>query len=45
VRIRGAMRSISNIFWLGTKELRSFLHDYVLIALVILGAEQFAGAA
>jgi len=35
VRIRGAMRSISNIFWLGTKELRSFLHDYVLIALVI----------
>jgi len=29
------MRSISNIFWLGTKELRSFLHDYVLIALVI----------
>ncbi len=35
MRIRGAMRSISNIFWLGTKELRSFLHDYVLIALVI----------
>jgi len=29
------MRSLSNIFWLGTKELRSFLHDYVLIALVI----------
>jgi ABC-2 type transport system permease protein len=29
------MRSISNIFWLGTKELRSFLHDYVLIGLVI----------
>lgn len=31
----GTMRSISNIFWLGTKELRSFLHDYVLIGLVI----------
>ena len=29
------MRSISNIFWLGTKELRSFLHDFVLIGLVI----------
>ena len=29
------MRSMSNIFWLGTKELRSFLHDYVLIGLVI----------
>ena len=29
------MRSLSNIFWLGTKELRSFLHDYVLIGLVI----------
>ena len=29
------MRSIGNIFWLGTKELRSFLHDYVLIGLVI----------
>jgi ABC-2 type transport system permease protein len=29
------MRRISNIFWLGTKELRSFLHDYVLIGLVI----------
>jgi ABC-2 type transport system permease protein len=26
---------LSNIFWLGTKELRSFLHDYVLIGLVI----------
>ncbi len=33
--VTGAMRSISNIFWLGTKELRSFLHDYVLIGLVI----------
>jgi ABC-2 type transport system permease protein len=29
------MRSFENIFWLGTKELRSFLHDYVLIGLVI----------
>jgi ABC-2 type transport system permease protein len=29
------MRSISNVFWLGTKELRSFLRDYVLIGLVI----------
>jgi len=29
------MRRVSNIFWLGTKELRSFLHDYVLMALVI----------
>jgi len=29
------VRSISNIFWLGTKELRSFLHDFVLIGLVI----------
>ena len=28
------MRTIANIFWLGTKELRSFLHDYVLLALV-----------
>ena len=28
------MGSIANIFWLGTKELRSFLHDYVLLALV-----------
>jgi ABC-2 type transport system permease protein len=33
--VTGTMRSISNIFWLGTKELRSFLHDYVLIGLVI----------
>lgn len=29
------MRKIGNIFWLGTKELRSFLHDYVLFGLVI----------
>jgi ABC-2 type transport system permease protein len=29
------MRSISNIYWLGTKELRSFLGDYVLIGLVV----------
>jgi ABC-2 type transport system permease protein len=29
------MRMIANIFWLGTKELRSFLRDYVLLGLVI----------
>jgi ABC-2 type transport system permease protein len=29
------MRSIANIFWLGTKELRSFLHDFALLGLVI----------
>jgi ABC-2 type transport system permease protein len=29
------MRSLKRIFWLGTKELRSFLHDWVLIGLVI----------
>jgi len=29
------MNKITNIFWLGTKELRGFLHDYVLLALVI----------
>ena len=28
------MRSTANILWLGTKELRSFLHDYVLLAFV-----------
>ncbi len=28
------MQKIANIFWLGTKELRSFLRDYVLLALV-----------
>src|SRR5271170_6522057 len=29
------MRTISDIFWLGTKELRSFLRDFVLLGLVI----------
>ena len=29
------MRKAANIYWLGLKELRSFLQDYVLIALVI----------
>ena len=29
------MRSLSNIFWLGTKELRGFFSDYVLLGLVI----------
>src|ERR1700728_2155750 len=29
------MRAIENIFWLGTKELRSFLHDYVLVVFVV----------
>lgn len=29
------MRAIANIFWLGTKELRSFMHDFVLLGLVI----------
>jgi ABC-2 type transport system permease protein len=29
------MRSVTNIFWLGIKELHSFLHDFVLIGLVI----------
>jgi len=29
------MRILANIFWLGTKELRSFLRDYVLLGLVI----------
>ncbi len=29
------MRTLANIFWLGTKELRSFSHDYVLIAFVV----------
>ena len=28
------MRMLSNIFWLGTKELRSVVHDVVLLALV-----------
>ena len=29
------MRKLSNIFWLGTKELRSFMHDLVLLGLVV----------
>jgi len=29
------MRSMGNILWLGTKELRSFLRDFVLLGLVI----------
>jgi ABC-2 type transport system permease protein len=29
------MRSLATIFWLGTKELRSFIHDYVLVGLII----------
>jgi ABC-2 type transport system permease protein len=29
------MRKSENIFWLGIKELRSFLHDFVLLGLVI----------
>lgn len=29
------MRKLSNIFWLGTKELRSFFRDWVLLGLVI----------
>ncbi len=29
------MRSLSNIFWLGTKELRSFFSDWVLLSFVI----------
>lgn len=29
------MRHIANIFWLGTKELRSFMSDYVLLGLVV----------
>ncbi len=29
------MRMIENIFWLGTKELRSFLRDYVLLTFVV----------
>ena len=48
------MRALANIFWLGTKELRSFLHDFVLLGLVVYafslaiyraGAKQFAGSA
>lgn len=29
------MRMLSNIYWLGTKELRSFLSDFVLLGLVV----------
>jgi ABC-2 type transport system permease protein len=29
------VQKIANIFWLGTKELRSFLRDYVLLGLVV----------
>jgi ABC-2 type transport system permease protein len=29
------MRKVSNIFWLGVKELRSFFHDFVLLGLVV----------
>ena len=29
------MRKLQNIFWLGTKELRSFFHDAVLVGLMI----------
>jgi ABC-2 type transport system permease protein len=30
-----AAHKLSNIFWLGTKELRSFSHDYVLMVLIV----------
>ncbi len=46
------MRKLSNIYWLGVKELRSFFRDWVLLGLVVYsfslagaGAKQFAGAA
>ena len=29
------MQTLANIFWLGTKELRSFFHDFVLLGLVV----------
>ena len=29
------MRKLSNIFWLGLKELRSFFRDWVLLGLMI----------
>jgi ABC-2 type transport system permease protein len=29
------MRILANIYWLGTKELRSFMRDYVLLGLVV----------
>jgi ABC-2 type transport system permease protein len=28
------MRKVANIYWLGVKELRSFLGDFVLLGLV-----------
>jgi len=28
-------RALANIFWLGTKEVRSMLHDYALLGLLI----------
>ena len=31
-------RTIGNVFWLGTKELRAFSHDFVLVALVSTGS-------
>ena len=33
--MRRVMRKLANIFWLGTKELRSFLNDFVLLGFVI----------
>ncbi|MBB4200320.1 ABC-2 type transport system permease protein [Rhodoblastus sphagnicola] len=33
--MQSAMQTWLNIFWLGTKELRSFLRDYVLLGLVL----------
>jgi ABC-2 type transport system permease protein len=29
------LRTLQNIYWLGTKELRSFARDYVLLAFVV----------
>ena len=29
------MRKAANIFWLGTKELRSFIQDFVVVAFLI----------
>src|SRR5215472_8941845 len=29
------MRKLENIFWLGTKELRAFMRDFVLLGLVV----------
>jgi len=33
--VSGIMRMLSNIFWLGTKELRSFVHDWFLLGFVV----------